>query len=293
MRTVIDQRDDYDIPIMDAGAIRALHARFVASNEDGAQLQAVKSKLDADVVPYVDFGVFGPRGARFAKIVKYTAQVWDPTTCTYTPKESKGPRTLDEWRAHWRVYSFALRCFGAVDRARRTISNDFTQITPTCQVVVGGSLRSEHMEKSRRKAEQAYESNPNSGFDPARPWDWVFALATRDRDFWTAHVKDRADQCMHHLKSNRGLRVWLPEYRDEKLKLVILSDSKATLAVVGKERSNSIRSFGNYLWTWRRTPMCSSSRRATWRVRRISGLMPSVECMNLGKRAPCQMSYHI
>ena len=128
MRTVMDQRDDYDIPIMDAGAVRALHARFVASNDnvepesdeecDGAQLQAVKSKLDADVVPYADFGVFGPRGARFAKIVKYTAQVWDPTTCAYTPKEFKGPRTLDEWRAHWRVYSFALRCFGAVDRAR-------------------------------------------------------------------------------------------------------------------------------------------------------------------------------
>ena len=111
---------------MDAAA--ALHERFVASNDnveresdeecDGAQLQAVKSKLDADVVPYADFGVFGPRGARFAKIVKYTAQVWDPTTCTHTPKEFKGPRTLDEWRVHWHVYSFALLCFGAVDRAR-------------------------------------------------------------------------------------------------------------------------------------------------------------------------------
>ena len=33
MRTVMDQRDDYDIPIMDAGAVRALHARFVASND--------------------------------------------------------------------------------------------------------------------------------------------------------------------------------------------------------------------------------------------------------------------
>ena len=112
---------------MDAAAVRALHARFVASIDnvepesdeecDGAQLQAVKSKLDADVVPYADFGVFGPRGARFAKIVKYTAQVWDPTTCTYTPKEFKGPRTLDEWRVHWRENSFALLRFGAVDRA--------------------------------------------------------------------------------------------------------------------------------------------------------------------------------
>ena len=222
MRTVMDQRDDYDIPIMDAGAVRALHARFVASSDnvepesdeecDGAQLQAVKSKLDADVVPYADFGVFGPRGARFAKIVKYTAQVWDPTICTYTPKEFKGPRTLDEWRAHWRVYSFALRCFGAVDRARlQQYANHIERFHSDYANLPGGGwwiiavadvrMRSEHKEKLRRKAEQACESNPNSGFDPTRPWDWVFALATRDRDFWTAHVKDRADQYMHHLKS--------------------------------------------------------------------------------------------
>ena len=218
----MDHRDDYDFPIMDAGAVRALHARFVASNDnvepesdeecDGAQLQAVKSKLDADVVPYADFGVFGPRGSRFAKIVKYTAHVWDPTTCTYTPKEFKGPRTLDEWRAHWRVFSFALRCFGAVDRARlQQYANQIERLHSDYANLPGGGwwiiavadvrMRSEHMEKLRRKAEQTYESNPNSGFDPARPWDWVFALAARDRDFWSAHVKDRAGQYMHHLKS--------------------------------------------------------------------------------------------
>ena len=48
-------------------------------------------------------------------------------------------------------------------------------------------MQSEHMEKLRRRAEQTCVSNLESGFDPARPWDWVFALAARDRDFWTAH----------------------------------------------------------------------------------------------------------
>ena len=52
MRAVLDQRDDYEIPIVDAAAVRALHARFAASNDnvepefdeecDGGQLQAVK-----------------------------------------------------------------------------------------------------------------------------------------------------------------------------------------------------------------------------------------------------------
>ena len=209
MRTVLDQRDDYEIPIMDAAAVRALHARFVASNDnvepesdeecDGAQLQAVKSKLDADVVPYADFGVFGPLGARFAKIVKYTAQVWDPTTCTYTPKKFKGPRTLDEWRVHWRVYSFALLCFGAVDRARlqqyachnERLHSDYSNIPGGGWWIIAVAdvrMRSEHMEKLRRRAEQAYVSNPESGFDPAPPWDWVFALAARDRDFCWSDV---------------------------------------------------------------------------------------------------------
>ena len=132
---------------------------------DGAQLQAVKSKLDADVVPYANFGVFGPRGARFSKIVKCTAHIWDPTTCTCTAKEFKGPRTFDEWRVLWRVYTIALLCFGAVDRARQQQYEchverfHFDHINSPggfwwIIVVADVRMRSEHMEKLRRKAEQ-------------------------------------------------------------------------------------------------------------------------------------------
>ena len=45
MRTVMDQREDYDFPIMDAGAVRALHARFVASNDN------VEPDSDEETVP--------------------------------------------------------------------------------------------------------------------------------------------------------------------------------------------------------------------------------------------------
>ena len=57
------------------------------------------------------------------------------------------------------------------------------------------------------------------------------------------HERGSSDgqQTWEALAALLAIRVWLPEYRDEKLKLVILSDSKATLAVVGKERSKSAR----------------------------------------------------
>ena len=125
-------------------------------------------------------------------------------------------RTLDEWRVHWRVYSFALLCFGAVDRARlqqhachiERLHSDYSNIPGGGWWIIAVAdvrMGSEHMEKLRRRAEQAYASNPESGFDPARLWDWVFALAARDRDFWTAHVKDRADQFTHRLKSKSDI----------------------------------------------------------------------------------------
>ena len=40
------------------------------------------------------------------------------------------------------------------------------------------------------------QHDPGTG---SSPW------AARDRDFWTAHVKDRADQFMHHLKSKSDI----------------------------------------------------------------------------------------
>ena len=120
----------------------------------------------------------------------------------------------------WRVYSFALLCFGAVDCARlQQCACHVERLHSGYSNIPGGGwwiiavadvrMRSEHMEKLRRRVEQAYVSNPESGFNPARPWDWVFAQAfaqaARDRDFWTAHVQDRADQVMHHLKSKSDI----------------------------------------------------------------------------------------
>jgi hypothetical protein len=57
---------------MDAPDLRRYVEDFIAGNDgieprtdeecDGAQLQALKSNLDADIVPYADFSVWRPWG---------------------------------------------------------------------------------------------------------------------------------------------------------------------------------------------------------------------------------------
>ena len=90
MGTVMDQRDNYDIPIMNVGAVRTLQARFVASNDNVEPKSDEECDVDADVVPWADFGV-SPRGAKFAKIMKCTAQVWAPPHVPTRQKSSKVP----------------------------------------------------------------------------------------------------------------------------------------------------------------------------------------------------------
>ena len=87
-----------------------------------------------------------------------------------------------------------------------------------------------------------------------------------------------------------AIRVWLPEYRDEKLKLVILSDSKATLAVVGKERSKSTRL--NTIARELSLDLAQNSHVLELQTCHVAGTENqwAVECMNPGKRTPCQVS---
>ena len=106
MSTVIDQGDDTEIAALDQTEVRKLFETFKGTNDDlevssdekcdGTPLQAVRSKLLADVVPYADFGVFRPYGQRFARAMKLKAQIWVPERGTYVPTEMPGPANFRE-----------------------------------------------------------------------------------------------------------------------------------------------------------------------------------------------------
>ena len=50
--------------------------------------------------------------------------------------------------------------------------------------------RCEHMQYLHD--ELTFASSPPSGYDPAKPWDYIFFKAAKDTDFWEEHVRHPA-----------------------------------------------------------------------------------------------------
>ena len=70
-------------------------------------------------------------------------------------------------------------------------------------------MRLEQFERLRRIAEALHSaatvSGTTSDFQPAKPWDSVFAMAVQNREFWAEHVHDPALLFLAHVKSRGSL----------------------------------------------------------------------------------------
>ena len=82
------------------------------------QLAALRTKLELDVVPFADFGVFRPFAARLGRALRFQAKIWCPDEGAYITRELPGPSSFDEWRRSWRVYRYALLVLGAPTSSR-------------------------------------------------------------------------------------------------------------------------------------------------------------------------------
>ena len=109
--------------------------------------------------------------------------------------EFKGPPTFAHWDACFKVLMCALIMMNSVDPPhliayRDLISEYVTTFGETCWAVIYQAdfrFRREYMEEIRRNQSQRLNVfirlNHQSLFDPARPWNHCFALAT-DPELW-------------------------------------------------------------------------------------------------------------
>eukprot|EP00971_Amphidinium_carterae_P079951 1582004-Amphidinium_carterae.1 len=75
LANTVDQGDDTEVAAMSIAEARKLHQSFKKQNDGLAptgdeeatpkQLQGIRTKLAADVVPFADFGILRPHGGRF------------------------------------------------------------------------------------------------------------------------------------------------------------------------------------------------------------------------------------
>ena len=168
------------------------------------QLSAVAQLIGADAVPYVDFAIFGPHGKRAMKKISHMAYTFLPASGEWKRVEMPGPPCYDTWYKSWLVFECALTLLGTVrtERLRQyseAIRGYITMYGPSIWPIIYQAdvrMRSEQFERIRRAAEIELSRLPpgvkHAFYDPAKPWDGVFAMAIRDNRFWETEVRELA-----------------------------------------------------------------------------------------------------
>jgi len=205
----LDQNDSGDVVLMATSEVRELIRKFIATNDNmephadeecsPAQLSCLKAKLAADTAPYADFSVFKPYGLRLGREMTFTAYAWVAEENNYVAREQSGPPSLYEWRRCFKLLGFGLRALGAVSRTKlERYEQKITQLVEEhgsdswwLVYLADVKMRSERMERIRRRTEQAHVESMDIGqaYDPECPWDHCFAVATEDDKFWMEEVK--------------------------------------------------------------------------------------------------------
>ena len=213
LSSLVDGTADAEVLLLDPTKVRDMFNAYEQTRGEPPhpdvepsfeQLSAVAQLIGADAVPYVDFAIFGPHGKRAMKKISHMAYTFLPASGEWKRVEMPGPPCYDTWYKSWVVFECALTLLGTVrtERLRQyseAIRGYITLYGPSIWPIVYQAdvrMRSEQFERIRRAAEIELSRLPpgmkHALYDPAKPWDGVFALAIRDNRFWETEVRELA-----------------------------------------------------------------------------------------------------
>ena len=167
------------------------------------QLSAVKYMLDADMVPYVDYAIWGPHGSRMEKKMKLGGQVWQANG-TFRYIEIAGPPTIEVWNDAFDVMQTAFVFLDVLDLgtmvAYKKFINTFHALHgPQCWLLLYQSetrFRLEHLERVRHDLNRAHltalAAKGNTPFEIKRPWNYTFQKGLDDDKWWKREFTDPA-----------------------------------------------------------------------------------------------------
>ena len=214
---VLDQTDEAEIPELGQADI-GRHFKALERIKGGPvrpeaepspdQISAMKVRvLQLDMAPYADFGIFVSHQRRFSKTLKFLNHLLQPDG-TFRAVEVPGPPSYDDWESSWQVFSntlltlevqvgqdsLPLVSLSALDEykdAFRDLVRNYGESWHLC-VTAEDRCRGEHFARLRRKLEEDHQKGLAPGYDPQRPWNEVFRVAARDREYWDRHVREPA-----------------------------------------------------------------------------------------------------
>ena len=222
--TVLDQTCDAEIQSLDPATVRKMFEDYAAGRGDvphpdveptADQLSAFKQVIADDGVPYTDFAVFGPRGARLQKKFTFLSFVHQPNG-EWRKVELPGPPDFNTWWRCFRILKTLLLLLGVVQVEHIDNYGEFirglhdTYGSRVWFIIYQADvrMRQEELESTRRHAEASqnkYSGTPLatlSSLDPKKPWDTVFKLAVSGhcKSFWDREVRDNVFMYLSDMK---------------------------------------------------------------------------------------------
>ena len=212
LNTVVNQSSDVELVSLDGKSLAVAYTNFKAvfgtvpppdQELTGEQLTAVKTLLDNDLVPYVDFAVWGPHGGRMMRKLKLHGVTFS-SDGSLIPMEVNGPPGYDQWLGSYLCLRTALISWQAIDLGKldaysSMIGRYVSRYGSSAWLQIYQAdvrCRSEHMERIRRRGEEEAAISRAAGHThsmvASRPWDWVWAEAVKDLEFWRIELEEPA-----------------------------------------------------------------------------------------------------
>ena len=163
------------------------------------QLSAYACLLELGLPPAVDFGVWGPHGARLERDMYFKDQYLTPSG-EWRSRELRGPDCLEAWESCYDVFKTAALMHGtAMAATLDTYAANFKRRVRKYHwcwhlaLQADWRCRSEFGLEERRRQEAFYAASPQlSTFNPLMPWNSVIKAAASDLNFWHEQLSEPA-----------------------------------------------------------------------------------------------------
>ena len=185
--------------------LTVMHARTIpeAVEPSADQLTILQALLKEKNIPYVDFALWGPYAGRIQRALTGAGLRFD-ADMKLVQEQYKGPPTFAHWKACWQVFQAALVMLGASTPPPLTayaekIEALHRQFTPRCWALIyqqEARFRQEKLVQVQRQEVADYElavkESRSHPYDPLRPWDRCFEMATLSTyclNYWRENVE--------------------------------------------------------------------------------------------------------
>jgi hypothetical protein len=219
LKELVDHTLDVELQALSEASITLMFEKYQqqqgsapseGSEPTADQLSALNQLIVAKCLPYVCFSLFGAFGKRFLAKLFFYAHVL-AADGSWQRKELPGPGYFDEWFGCYRVLRtgfLLLEQVGAqhIDNYSDLLRGLVAEFGQECWYIIYTGdvrMRSERMERIRREGAVAKAKDPAHPFDPLRPWDWVWSMASKDDTFWTREVRNPCILYLAKIKTSR------------------------------------------------------------------------------------------